>query len=254
MINARYPRMYANSTASAQSPFGFAFNGGDYLPAPLTLVTDQSIYVQGNFNNNGVTQSTSAPNIPDPNRLPASIIGDTITNLSNQCLNNSTTSVATITNHLGVPKGQLNCGLPRAATGSVDVKVPVATGTAPTYYDVTGPTAVNAAYLSYTPRSNGNLGVGRGFGGTIQFSGGVNNYMRMLENWGGTQYFNYSGSFISLGAPLEYSGNYLGSGTYYWIPVRNFNFDTNFNSFSNMPPLAPRVIYLHQDIFKRSYN
>jgi hypothetical protein len=129
-----------------------------------------------------------------------------------------------------------------------------ALGTAPTYYPVAGPTAVNAAFLSFTKKSNGNLGTGRGFGGTNQYSGGLNNYMRMLEGWGQTQYFNYSGSFVSLGTPLEYSGVYVSGGTYYMIPVRNFNFDLNFNAFANMPPLAPRVIYLQQDVFRRSYN
>ncbi|WP_310422469.1 hypothetical protein [Chamaesiphon sp. VAR_48_metabat_135_sub] len=248
-VTLDYPRKYRNGN-TYQSPFGFAFNGGNYLPAPLTLVTDQSIYVQGNFNNNRSTQPGAGPNTPDPDRLPASIIGDTITALSNQCVNNSTTSVASITNHLGVPVGQLNCGLPRTATGSVNVTV---SSNTPTYYPVTGPTAVNAAFLSYTRRSNGNLGAGRGFGTGNAYSGGLNNYMRMLEDWNQAQYFNYSGSFVSLGTPLEYSGNYIGGGTYYMIPVRNFNFDTKFNAFAAMPPLAPRVIYLQQDIFKRNY-
>ncbi len=254
-VSLDYPRMYAGSTNSYQSPFGFAFNGGNYLPAPMTLVTDQAIYVQGDFNNNGATQPPNAINTPDPNRLPASIIGDTITTLSNQCTNNTTTSTASTTNHLGVPAGQLNCGLPRSTTGSVNVTVG---GNTASYYSVTGPTAVNAAFLSYTRRSNGNLGTGRGYGTTpTQYSGGLNNYMRMLENWGQAQYFNYSGSFVSLGTPLEYSGNYVSGGggsSYYNIPVRNFNFDLNFNAFSNMPPLAPRVIYLQQDVFKRTYN
>jgi hypothetical protein len=78
----------------------------------------------------------------------------------------------------------------------------------------------------------------------------------MLENWGGAtgQFFNYSGSFVSLGTPMEYSGNYLPGGTYYNIPRRNFNFEPRFNSFTSLPPLPPRAIYLQQDVFKRNYN
>jgi hypothetical protein len=254
-----YPRKYRNG-ATYQSPFGFAFNGGDYLPGPMTLVTDQAIYIQGDFNNQTAAQPTSQAtliNLPSPNRLPASVIGDTITILSNQCVNtNPTSSVddgTNVFNDLGVPVGQLNCGMPRTVTGSaVDFG-----GNG--YYNVTGPTAVNAAFLSYTRRSVGNLGVGRGFvaaGGTTpnQFSGGLNNYIRMLEDWNATQYFNYSGSMVSLGTPLESSGQYIGGGTYYMIPVRNFNFDTNFNTFSSLPPLPPRAIYLQQDVFKRNNN
>jgi Tfp pilus assembly protein PilX len=258
-VTIDYPRKYRGAaTATPRSPFGFAFNGGNYLPAPLTLVTDRAIYVQGDFNNNGAVQPAAAANTPDPNRLPASVIGDTITVLSNQCLNTSNSSLPTITNHLGVPAGQLNCGLPRAATGSVDV---IVGGVTPDYYNVTGPTAVNAAFLSYTDRSNGNHGIGRGYttgatAPTNRYSGGINNYMRMLENWGGAagQFFNYSGSLVSLGNPLEYSGQYLSGGTYYNIPSRNFNFDTKFNAFNALPPLSPRAIYLQQDVFKRSYN
>jgi hypothetical protein len=268
-----YPRRYRNG-ATYQSPFGFAFNGGNYLPGPLTLVTDQAIYTQGDFNNNGAAQfeAGTTPNIaPDANRLPASIIGDTITVLSNDCL--STTSVLTTTNHLAVPAGQLKCGLPRANTGSSDV--PVAGNTA-TYYPVSRATAVNAAFLSNTDQSTGNLpsaalataaNVSRGFGGTQRFSGAINNYMRMLEDWGGGgRFFNYSGSFVSLGTPLESSGVYVGGGgafdsagaaagsSYYNIPGRNFNFDTNFNTFNLLPPLPPTAIYLQQNVFKRTYE
>jgi Tfp pilus assembly protein PilX len=252
-VTIDYPRKYRGGS-TYQSPFGFAFNGADYLPGALTLVTDQAAYVQGDFNNNRATQPAAAANTPSSDRLPASIIGDTITILSNQCISTNPTQSAT--NHLGVPASQIHCGLPRSVTDSVDVTVG---GTTATYYSVSGPTAVNAAFLSYTQRSVGNLGTGRGYtsGGTNdQYSGGINNYMRMLENWGGSagRFFNYSGSFVSLGTPLEYSGVYFGSGTYYNIPQRNYNFDENFTTFSKLPPLSPRAVYLQQDVFKRAYN
>jgi hypothetical protein len=271
-----YPRKYRNpamSTAGAvllpASPFAFAFNGGNYLPGALTLVTDQPIYVQGDFNNNGASQVPSpltGANVPDPNRLPASIIGDVITVLSNQCLNRDAAngSTPTATNHLGVSMGQLNCGLPKFTTGSVNVTV----GSLAGYYDVTAPTAVNAAFLSNTDRSNGNLGVGRNdTTRPARFSGALNNYMRMLERWNLTnisanaQFFNYTGSFVSLGTPLESNGAYFSGssaiitpGAYYNIPQRNFNFDNNFDNFGTLPPLPPRAIYLQQEVFKRSNN
>ncbi len=247
-ITIDYPRKYRNGDIK-KSPFGFAFNGADYLPGALTLVTDQAIYIQGDFNNNGATQSNSAANTPSTSRLPASVIGDTITTLSKQCLSTDSAQSSTNPNHLSVPAGQLKCGLPRSATGSIDVY-------SGGYYNVTASTAINAAFLSYTDESRGNLGVGRGFGGTTKENGGLNNYMRMLENWGGatgisSRLFNYSGSFVSLGAPLEASGVYVSGGTYYNIPNRNFNFDTYFNT--KLPPLTPRAVYLKQDVFKRSY-
>jgi Tfp pilus assembly protein PilX len=281
-VTIDYPRKYRNAatipagTAAVPaplpaSPFGFAFNGGDYLPGPLTLVTDQPIYVQGNFNNNGADQTpdaTTGVNIPSTTRLPASIVGDVITILSNQCLNQDTAngSTPTATNHLGTPVGQIKCGLPKSLTGSVNIGIGLTSGQS--YYTVTAPTAVNAAFLSNTDRSNGNLGNGRFVGTTRRFSGGLNNYMRMLERWNTTsvqangQFFNYSGSFVSLGIPIESSGAYNGgnntasflTNNYYNIPQRNFNFDSKFEVFSGLPPLPPRAVYLQQEIFKRSYN
>jgi hypothetical protein len=255
-----YPRKYRNGN-SIQSPFGFAFNGGDFLPGALTLVTDQPIYVQGDFNNNGLSPTPVAPKTTSdaaPDRLPASIIGDVITVLSNQCLANS--SALSATNFLGVPASQIKCGLPKSTLGSVDVNF--AGGPAANPYGA-NVTTVNAAFLSNTNRSVGNLGAGRGWTNNPankQFGGAINNYMRMLEDWGGPggQFFNYTGSFVSLGTPIEANAPYAsGSPTaatgYYGVPQRNFNFDTNFNNFNTLPPLPPRAIYLQQEVFKRSY-
>lgn len=250
-ITVDYPRKYLNVASTVggvyrpNSPFGFAFNGGNYLPGAMTLVTDQSIYIQGNYNNNGATQPASPTvNVPSPQRLPAAIMGDTITILSNQCLTGLSSA-----NFLTTPGGQIDCGIPSTATGSVN------NGLGVNYYTVTSPIAVNAAFLSSTMRSCGNLGLSRACPtGVTAYSGGLNNYMRMLEDWGAAQNFNYSGSFVSLGTPLEYSGAYFGGGTYYNIPVRNYNFDNNFSTFSLLPPLSPSAIYLQQNVFKRTYN
>jgi hypothetical protein len=249
-----YGRTYGGGNTVGTSPFAFAFNGGNYLPGALTLATDQGIYIQGDFNNNGNTTPF------DTNRLPAAIIGDAITVLSNQCVANSSAQNTT-NNHLGVLQGQLNCGLPDDTTGAIEVM------TGNPYYAVTQDTTVNAAFLSFITESWGNLGVNRGYdavnamgtdtakNNAARYSGGLNNYMRMLEGWGGStgQFFNYNGSLISLGNPLECNGRYLGRGIYYQIPRRNFRYDTNFNSVDSLPPLTPRVVYLQQQLFRRTF-
>jgi hypothetical protein len=205
-----------------KSSYGFAFSAGADLPGPLSIVTDRALYIQGDYNN-------FAANV---GKQPAALIGDTITVLSNSCAS--------------VTTGMLDCG--------VTTTTQVATAT-----------SVNAAFLSYTDPSDGNIG-SSGFTSSpkIQkYSGGLNNYVRMVEDWGGKN-FNYTGSFVSLGAPQEYSGAYRsGSGTnaafvaggsYYDVPIRNFNYDTDFNAFDKLPPLTPKVIYLQQETFKRSYK
>jgi hypothetical protein len=202
-----------------KSPYGFAFSAGADLPGPLSIVTDRGMYVQGDYNNFAANAG----------KQPAALIGDTITALSNSCAS--------------VTTGMLDCGV-IAATN-------VATAT-----------SVNAAFLSYTDISNGNIG-STGYPTIKNYSGGLNNYMRMVEDWTG-QNFNYTGSFVSLGAPQEYSGRYragssnntsfVPDGSYYDVPVRNFSYDTDFDAFDKLPPLTPKVIYLQQETFKRSYK
>jgi hypothetical protein len=240
-VTIDYLRKYPGNSVTKQSPFAFAFNGGDYLPNGLTLSSDQAAYIQGNFNNNGAAQPDNSVNTPSPDRLPGAVVADTITALSNECI-----SLVNSTN--GVPPGQLNCGLPRD------------------YASVAKPMAINAAFLANTDVSTGNQGVNRGAGGTLGFSGGVNNYIRLLEDWGNFYALNYLGSLVSLGSSLEYSGVYKAGGlaatppiatpndySYYNIPLRNFSYDTNFNNVSKMPPLTPNGSYTQQKNFGRTY-
>lgn len=193
------------------SPYGFAFSGGADLPGALTIATDRGIYIQGDYNNFG----------GDIARQPAAIVGDTITVLSNNCIDGNV---------------KINCG----------ILVGQNAGTA---------TTINAGFLSLTDLSNGNIGRNDGTG--LRYSGGLNNYMRMIEDWNFAN-FNYTGSFVSLGSPQEFSGAYVTGSTappsYYTVPSRNFTYDTNFNAANLLPPLTPRVIYLQQDAFKKSYN
>lgn len=248
-----YYRRYPSQTASKQSPFAFAVNGGNYLPNKMMLSSDQSVYIQGNFNNNNNNDATNlpstGPNTPSPDRLPAAIIADTITVLSNQCVNG--------TNPLGVPVGQLTCGLPPQINGATQ-----------TYNNVTSAIAINAAFLSNTQVSKGNLGSNRDYALSAadkSYSGGVNNYIRLLEDWNNGNNplaLNYSGSLISLNEPIEYGGPYRPGGndpadpvgtSYYNVPFRNFGYDTYFDAVNKIPPLTPKVSFVLQNGFTRKY-
>jgi hypothetical protein len=234
-------RIY-NSTAvdkgKHQSPFGFAFSGGTNLPAPLTLASDQGIYLQGDYNDYGYTENLGVITNAGA-KQPASVLADTITVLSNQCLDNS---------------GQLNCGV--AATAAL-----------PT---VTAQTEVHAAFATNQDSSCGDSSFTisgaycteriekykqrTGNTKSIYFGGGLQNYIRMLESWT-NQTFLYRGSMIKLDTPLEYNGVYLTGTTpnYYNIPIRNFGYDTDFDNFDRLPPLTPRVLTLVQEVFKRQH-
>jgi hypothetical protein len=215
----------------SQSPYGFAFNDGANLPAPLTIATDQAAYSQGNWNN--------------VDKQPASFLADTITVLSNSCLNRTADLPeipGILPGSLALPAslaGQLNCGRIEG--------VPSAGST----------TRVNAAFLAKTDKSIPSTDAAVNY-----YSGGLNNYIRILEDWTGTA-LTYRGSFVSLGEPLEVSGQYKECKTLnsqraenYACPpsLRDWDYDTSFNSYQGLPPLPPRVIELTQDSFKRKYN
>jgi hypothetical protein len=156
-------------------------------------------------------------------RQPASLVGDVITSLSNSCLDDT---------------ALINCGILTGQNNAAS-------------------TTVNAAFLSHTDLSVGNVGTSTYDSGKRDYSGGLNNYMRMVEDWDGVT-FTYLGSFVSIGTPQEFSGNYewggSGADAYYNIPTRVFGYDTFFDAFNRLPPLTPVAVYLQQETFKRSYN
>ncbi len=226
----------AYSYTAGNSVYGFGFSDGANLPAPLTLATEQAIYLQGDYN----TIDSQA----------AAAMGDTIAVLSNACTNaDRVISCGDLNDASGNPVQGTYASLTANATYSgTPANVPVAT-----------PTNIRAAFLSQTDLTNIT-------GSPFRYSGGLNNYIRMLENWQNVP-LTYVGSFISLGTPAEFSGPYQYGRTagnivdrsqsdyyYYYPPIRNFSFDTNFNVASQLPPLTPKVVYLNQKVFKRDYD
>jgi hypothetical protein len=111
-------------------------------------------------------------------------------------------------------------------------------------------TEVNAAFLSGTDTTGGVEGAA-GQGGA--YSGGIENYPRFHENWTGKT-LTYDGSFVSLGNARHADGPWQYGGAVYTAPQRNWSFDTRFRSAANLPPLAPRFVYLKQERFSRVYQ
>jgi hypothetical protein len=221
-----------------KSIYGFGFSDGTNLPAPLTIATEQAIYLQGDYNT-----------VDDQ---PAATMGDTIAVLSNACTNaDRVISCGDLLDGSTPPapvKGTYASLAGNATYSSTPSSVPIAT-----------PTTIRAAFLSQTDLTNSTSS-------PLRYSGGLNNYIRMLENWQNVP-LNYTGSFISLGTPVEFSGSYQYGRTggslvdksqpdyyYYYPPIRNFSFDTNFNIANQLPPLTPKVVYLNQKVFKRDYD
>ncbi|MBY0494820.1 MAG: hypothetical protein K2Y23_11450 [Cyanobacteria bacterium] len=73
--------------------------------------------------------------------------------------------------------------------------------------------------------------------------GGVHNFMKMLENWGGRN-LRYRGSMVSLYYSRQAVGIYRADGNIYSPPTRGYNFDSDFLS----PPLLPPGTPMFRDI------
>jgi len=91
-------------------------------------------------------------------------------------------------------------------------------------------TTINAATLEGIVPSNGS-----------HYSGGVENFLRLLENWSGSTTLTYNGSIVVM-FPSQYATSpWQTTGVYYNPPNRQWGFDVNFEQQSKLPPLTPQV-------------
>jgi hypothetical protein len=232
------PVVVNRNNASGVSQYGFAFSGGARLPGPLTLVSDQAMYTQGDYNNPRSTAGvisatdpldrnatganrTAAVNPAEKEKKPASILGDSAIALSNNCSDNNFI---------------INCLLNQPFSTNQPARN----------------TVMRAAVLAGTEATVS----------AAEVSGGLNNFLSFRENWNGST-IKYRGSMVSKGIPTESNGVFIpGCGgtacgavfTYFFPPTRDFGFDTDFNNVQGLPPLTPNVNLLIQRVYKRDYD
>lgn len=207
--------------------------GGGRLPLPaissdtggVTIVTNRPMYVLGDYNTTVWR--------------PAALMSDAITFLSNP-------PHATMGNAAPTPSGS-RCSV---VTGWCDVMMP--TGAQRTARNTT----VNAAILA--GHSATTCDWQRAGCGANQYGGGLENFPRFLENWGGGTTFTYTGSLVSLFTSMYANGlwsNALGTpaATYYTPPTRNWQFDINFRFPQRLPPGTPSVGTVIQTAYRPIY-
>jgi hypothetical protein len=122
---------------------------------------------------------------------------------------------------------------------------------------VASDTTLHAAILAGTDTTGGPGGEGEGgqdnpaSGGL--YNGGLENYPRFHEKWNGKK-LTYLGSFVSLNQPQHVDGTWVYGAPQYEAPIRDWGYDTDFNQAENLPPLAPRFVYLRQELFVRDFD
>lgn len=164
----------------------------------LTVVTDQALYVQGDFNT--------------VNKKPAAFLADSLNVLSNNWSDaNSTLALSS-----------------RPATS----------------------TTIHAAMLAGTDTTGGVDGDGGQDAGN--YSGGLENFARLHENWSGDALL-IRGSLVSLSEPAHVDGAWAYGGTQYLPPTRALLFDEDLRDPALQPPLTPQFVYLRQELFVRQF-
>ncbi len=181
-------------------------NGQRLPPAGLSVATPQPLYVMGNYNVEtniaGSPQALTLGSTTNGAALPAGFMADAITILSSSWSDsyNSGTSLTTTTG--GGPRTPVN-------------------------------TTINAACLE---------GIVQSFtaNGTKYYSGGVENFLRMLENWSSSTALTYNGSIIVLFPSIYATNVWQNPGVYYNPPNRQWGFDLNYlKGQGYQPPMSP---------------
>jgi PilX N-terminal len=171
------------------------------VPCGLTTVSENPVYVQGCFNNPGECAMTAVN--WSPTSVATSVIADAVTLLSDNW--NDVNSFASPYNTGNRTGGTTTFRMAIAAGKGVPFKQPT------------------------------NGGPPQDFG----TDGGAHNFLRFLENWGGTLY--YEGSIVSMYYNHQAEGIYKCCNTVYSPPTRGYQFDTNFLTPSLLPPLTPML-------------
>ena len=110
-------------------------------------------------------------------------------------------------------------------------------------------TTVNAAVLA--GHSPTNCDWQRAGCGSPKYGGGLENFPRFLEDWGGIV-FRYTGSLVSLFTNRQSAGQWECC-NYYNPPNRQWAFDVNFRFPERLPPGTPSVGTVLQTAFRPLY-
>lgn len=177
--------------ASDSTEFAIKLTNGDELPAPLTVVSENPLYVHGHYNRT--------------NKKPAALVGDAVTVLSRRWgdLNND----GTFDDDWAYSQRSLGN---RQAND----------------------TEVHAALMVGTMETT----VGK-------YNGGLENLIRLLENWSGDT-LTYRGSMICLWQSIYANSSWSYGTPVYTAPKRDWAFDNDLLQIGNQPPSTPDIYTL----------
>ncbi|MDZ4816389.1 MAG: hypothetical protein SGI71_09010 [Verrucomicrobiota bacterium] len=204
-------------------------NGASIPTQGLTVVTENPMYVVGDYNTGGTAQNvpsnvsnTGATFLSGASTKPSSsLMGDAITVVSsNWFANNYNTNITHIN---------------KTVTGDYGIFTRNAKAT-----------TINAAMIAGIVQSK------TVFTNSVSsnwYSGGAHNYIRLLEDWSNETSANVNntlltvnGSMVNLFYSQQATTRFIANEVkydYYHPPRRRWMYDTNFNDFAKLPPGTP---------------
>jgi hypothetical protein len=181
----------------------------------FTVASENPVYILGDYNSSAADPMWTNPSTGvEPAHAAAGIIADSVTAFSDNW-----TDLESMTS-------------PSDASGRPAVT---------TYYRVAVAAGKNINFpVVGLAWQNGDWGT----------DGGVHNFLRLLETWGG-QTLNYKGSLVNLYYSTYATGTDKNAGgTVYGPPTRNYIFDPLFSQPQNLPPGTP----MFRDVDNLSYQ
>ena len=173
------------------------------IPYGLAIASENPMYIEGNYNAKNVddvTNTTSSKYRSGGNSVPASVIADAVTVLSNSW------------------KDKNSFDSPYACSGR---------GATTTYYRMAIIAGKNKNFVNTLTNDFGT-------------DGGAHNFLRYLENWKTTSTkIYYNGSIVSLYYSQEAMSTFKANANVYDVPPRDYSFDTEFLNFQKLPPRTP---------------
>jgi len=186
-------------------------------PGGFTVASENPVYILGDYNSSAADPTWGAPPADQAGHAATSVIADAVTFLSNAWTDRASLGIG----------------------GTGTVTNPGNRNAADTYYRVAIAGGKNLAFP--WPAAYGAQDFGT--------DGGIHNFLRYLENWGGKN-LNYKGSLVSLYYATYNTGVFKCCTTVYSPPTRKYSFDMDFANPAGLPPGTP----LFRDVNSLGYR
>ncbi|MGH9403904.1 MAG: hypothetical protein ACRD2P_17615, partial [Terriglobia bacterium] len=269
LVNGSLGNLPPLTTANCSITQGASGSGG------FTVASENPVYILGDYNASSTGGSTFNDQ-PGQCHVPAAVMADAVTLLSDPSsggwtdlgsfysptsMSTGSTWASNTTYTLGATvidsNGNIELAIVAGKSGSSHPTWPtkghtvtdpttltweniVAAGrqASTTYYRAAIMGGTNIPFQSYQSGTTNRI-YSYSYPQDFGTDGGVHNFLRYLENWGG-QTLYYRGSIVDFYYSREATGAYKCCTTVYSPPTRGYNFDMDFDSIATLPPGTPR--------------